>query len=200
MILNLIKGISIDYIPRDIMQLHVTTSLSRLLSYRAWLFWLFNKSPKLNHFKHFGYFSLSPKIAPIVLKLWNLVKNKKVSEGCIFNLEIQISHCKTDMRDQLGHKSTDDKGWVRSRWLLGGWSDWSYRVRREQTGAEISNLIVWIDIQKGKGVVIWLVNVTKDKFWFRKMWFEWELQAHSLQNDEDILRSRKWRSKCLTNL
>ncbi len=146
MMLSPILSIRVDQLLKDATLAFVSTYPSWLSGYQAWLVWLLNKSLELNHFKHFGDSSFSRKIAVIVLKLWNLVKGKKRAKSRTFNLETWISHCETNIIGQLGHKKLDGEGWVGSRWLLGGWSDWNYKVQKEQDGAKISNLILWMDI------------------------------------------------------
>lgn len=80
--------VPVDHILKDVTRSFVSTYPSWLSGYQAWLVWLLNKSPELNHLKHFGDFSLPRKIALIVLKLWNLVKNREGAEGRTLNLEI----------------------------------------------------------------------------------------------------------------
>ena len=105
--LNLIKSITVDHIPKDVTRLFVSAYPSWLLGY---LVWLLNKSPELNHLKYFGDLSLPRKIALIVLKIWNLIKNGQRTEGRTFDLEICISHSTTEMMDQLSRKYEDSKG------------------------------------------------------------------------------------------
>lgn len=217
--LNLIKSITVDHIPKDVTRLFVSAYPSWLLGY---LVWLLNKSPELNHLKYFGDLSLPRKIALIVLKIWNLIKNGQRTEGRTFDLEICISHSTTEMMDQLSRKYEDSKGWMRSRWyvaietwewfgiikyaktrrcryskcdILKGYSKGCRRCYMWDTYAEVCHpRLKFVEARER-----WEVTGShlSRKFEYcagvipsrRRLWFGTPLQVQCLKNGEDIMHS-----------
>ena len=86
--LNLIESILVDQLPKEVTRLFLFSYPSWLSGYQAWLVWLLNKNSKFNRPTHYGDLFLLRKIAFILLKLRNFVRNRKGAGDRTCNLEI----------------------------------------------------------------------------------------------------------------